>query len=170
MTITDTFKSAFVFESYKCITDYNETVDLHTGYKTKSLVIRNDVSQNFRAAYIYGEGLKEIKKQRVNYKNNILGEFLGIKKNDINSVMSFFNKYGFLFDLSGYDQYVNVNIDDIIYLKDNLEALINLLNAQDSRKINYKKFLNSVCIYCLKKIEKLKLTVKLYILQLTMHY
>lgn len=157
MTITDTFKSAFVFESYKCITDYNETVDLHTGYKTKSLVIRNDISQNFRAAYIYGEGLKEIKKQRVNYKNNILGEFLGIKKNDINSVMSFFNKYGFLFDLSGYDQYVNVNIDDIIYLKDNLEALINLLNAQDSRKINYKKFLNSVLYLLLKENREIKI-------------
>lgn len=157
MASSDTFKSAFVFESYKCITDYNEVVDLHTGNKTKSLVIRNDVSKNFRAAYIYGEGLKEIRKQRDNDKNNILGEFLGIEKNDINSVMSFFNKYGFLFDLSGYNQYVNANIEDIMYLKDNLEALINLLNARNSSKINYKKFLDSVLFLVFKEDREIKI-------------
>lgn len=43
MASSDTFKSAFIFESYKCITDHNEVVDLHTGNKTKSLVIRNYV-------------------------------------------------------------------------------------------------------------------------------
>lgn len=144
MTISDTFKSAFVFESYKCSADYNEVVDLNTGNKTKSLVIRNDISKSFRSAYIYGEGLIEIRNQRVNYKNNILGEFLGIKKNDIHSAMSFFEKYGFLFDLSDYNQYVNVQIEDVIYLKDNLEALINLLTAQESSNISYKKLLDSV--------------------------
>lgn len=157
MTLSDTFKSAFIFESYKSITDYNDVVDLNTGNKIKSLVIRNDVSKNFRAAYIYGEGLKEIRRQRANDKNNILGEFLGIEKNDINSVMSFFDKYGFLFDLSGYDQYVNVDIEDIMYLKENLEALINLLNAQDSSEINYKKLLNSVLFLLLKEDREIKI-------------
>ncbi|SHI17526.1 hypothetical protein [Sporanaerobacter acetigenes] len=157
MTISDTFKSAFVFESCKCVTDYNEVVNLNTGNKTKSLVVRNDISKKFRAAYIYGEGLKEIRRQRANDKNNILGEFLGIKKNDINSVMSFFNKYGFLFDLSGYDQYVNVNVEDIIYLKDNLEALINLLNAQNTSKVNYKKFLDSALFLLLKEDREIKI-------------
>lgn len=157
MTIANTFKSAFIFESYKCISNYNETVDLYTGCKTKSLVIRNDISQSFRAAYIYGEGLKEIKKQRVNYRNNILGEFLGIEKNDINSVMSFFNKYGFLFNLSMHDQYVNVDIEDILYLKDNLEALISLLNAQGSKKTNYRKLLNSVLYLLLKDDREIKI-------------
>jgi hypothetical protein len=80
MTSSDTFKSAFVFESCKCITNYNEVVNLNTGNKTKSLVVRNDISKKFRSAYIYGEGLKEIRRQRANDKNNILGEFLGIKK------------------------------------------------------------------------------------------
>lgn len=157
MASSDTFKSAFVFHSYKCITDYNDVVDLNTGNKIKSMVIRNDVSKKFRAAYMYGEGLKEIRRQKVNDKNHILGEFLGIEKNDINSIMSFFNKYGFLFDLSGYDQYVNVDIEDIMYLKDNLEALINLLNAQESGKINYKKLLDSVLYLLLKEDREIKI-------------
>ncbi len=157
MTSSDTFKSAFVFESCKCNTDYNEVVNLNTGNKSKSLVVRNDVSKNYRAAYIFGEGLKEIRRQRVNDKNNILGEFLGIEKNDINSVMSFFNKYGFLFDLSGYNQYVNVNIEDIMYLKDNLEALINLLNAQESSRVNYKKLLDSALFLLLKQDRVIKI-------------
>lgn len=153
----DTFKSAFVFESYKCITDYSEVFDLNTGNKIKSLVVKNDVSKNFRAAYIYGEGLKEVRSGRVNDKNNILGEFLGIEKNDINSIMSFFDKYGFLFDLSGYDQYVNIDIEDIIYLKSNLEALINLLNAQSSSNFYYKKLLDSVLFLLLREKKDVKI-------------
>ena len=31
----DTFKSAFIFESYKCFVDYSETVDLNTGDKKR---------------------------------------------------------------------------------------------------------------------------------------
>lgn len=154
---SDTFKSAFIFKSYKCLTDCNEVVDLNTGSKVKSIVIRNDILKSFRAAYLYGEGLKEIKKGKYNDKNNILGEFLGIKKNDINSVMSFFNKYGFLFDLSGYDKYVNVNIEDIMYLKDNLEALVNLLNAQCSNEINYKKLLDSVLFLLLREDREIRI-------------
>lgn len=157
MGSSDTFKSAFIFESYKCFTDCNEVVDLNTGNKVKSIVIRNDILKSFRAAYLYGEGLKEIKKGKYNDKNNILGEFLGIKKNDINSVMSFFNKYGFLFDLSGYDKYVNVNIEDIMYLKDNLEALVNLLNAQCSNEINYKKLLDSVLFLLLREDREIRI-------------
>ncbi|NFF65950.1 hypothetical protein FDF69_06580 [Clostridium sporogenes] len=157
MGSSDTFKSAFIFKSYKCFTDCNEVVDLNTGSKVKSIVIRNDISKSFRAAYLYGEGLKEIKKGKYNDKNNILGEFLGIKKNDINSVMSFFNKYGFLFDLSGYDKYVNVNIEDILYLKDNLEALVNLLNAQCSNEINYKKLLDSVLFLLLREDREIRI-------------
>lgn len=76
----DTFKSAFVFESFKCETNFNEIVEPNTGEKVKSLVIRNNSTEKFRAAYIYGEGLKEISRSKGSEKNNILGEFLGIKK------------------------------------------------------------------------------------------
>jgi hypothetical protein len=140
----DTFKSAFIYEGYKCLVKPTEVVDLNTGYINKKIVIKNNDSANYRAAYIYGEGLKEIKKHKGSAKNNILGEFLGIEKNDINSIMSFFEKYGFLFNLNYYEQYVTFDLEDIMYLKDSLEALINLLNAQGVQHINYKKFLDSV--------------------------
>lgn len=53
--------------------------------------------------------------------------------------MSFFKKYGFLFSLKEFNQYISVDINDIIYIKENLEALINLLNTQESSEIDYKK-------------------------------
>lgn len=153
----DTFKSAFIYEGYKCLVKPTEVVDLNTGYINKKIVIKNNDSANYRAAYIYGEGLKEIKKHKGSAKNNILGEFLGIEKNDINSIMSFFEKYGFLFNLNYYEQYVTFDLEDIIYLKDSLEALINLLNAQGVQHINYKKFLDSVLFLLLKEDRDIKI-------------
>ena len=76
---SDTFKSAFIYEGYKCLVKPTEVVDLNTGYINKKIVIKNNDSANYRAAYIYGEGLKEIKKHKGSAKNNIL-EFLGMKK------------------------------------------------------------------------------------------
>ena len=158
---SDTFKSAFIYEGYKCLVKPTEVVDLNTGYINKKIVIKNNDSANFRAAYIYGEGLKEIKKHKGSAKNNILGEFLGIEKNDINSIMSFFEKYGFLFNLNCYEQYVTFDLEDIMYLKDNLEALINLLNAQGVQHINYKKFLDSVLFLLLKEDREIKINDQL---------
>lgn len=161
MSSSDTFKSAFVFRSYKCTTNYNEIVNLETGNKSKSIVVKNDSSKRFKAAYIYGEGLKEIGNPKTNEKNNILGEFLGIEKNDINSIMSFFDKYGFLFNLNNYNQYVSVSMKDIMYLKNNLEALVNLFNAQESSNINYKKLLNSVLFLLLGEKMDVKINDKI---------
>ncbi|WP_340083796.1 hypothetical protein MHB50_11230 [Siminovitchia sp. FSL H7-0308] len=158
----DTFKSAFVFESFKCETNFNEIVEPSTGEKVKSLVIRNNSTEKFRAAYIYGEGLKEISRSKGSEKNNILGEFLGIKKNDIESIMSFFKKYGFLFSLKEFNQYISVDIDDIIYIKENLEALINLLNAQESSEIDYKKLLDSVLFLILSEKKNVKINEKIF--------
>lgn len=158
---SDTFKSAFIFESYKSLVDSIEVVDLRTGDKNKTLVIKDNYSTNFRAAYIYGEGLKEIKKHKESTKNNILGEFLGIEKNDINSIMSFFKKYGFLFNLNNYEEYITFEIEDIIYLRDSLEALTNLLNAQGVQHINHKKFLDSVLFLLLKEGRDIKINEEL---------
>src|SRR5699024_4227301 len=149
----DAFMSAFTFESFKCEVSFNGIVDPYTGDKTKELVLRNN-NEKFRAAYLYGEDLKEISSE----KNNILGEFIGIDKNDLNSMMSFFKKYGFLLPLNSYEQFVTFQIDDVDYIKDNLEALINIFNAQDTDNINYKSLLDSVLFLLLN--EKRDITIE----------
>src|SRR5699024_8790631 len=153
----DAFMSAFTFESFKCEVSFNGIVDPYTGDKTKELVLRNN-NEKFRAAYLYGEGLKEISREKSGEKNNILGEFIGIDKNDLNSMMSFFKKYGFLLPLNSYEQFVTFQIDDVDYIKDNLEALINIFNAQDTDNINYKSLLDSVLFLLLN--EKRDITIE----------
>ncbi|GAB2547239.1 hypothetical protein GCM10026983_16610 [Gracilibacillus alcaliphilus] len=153
----DTFMSAFTFESFKCEVSFNEIVDSYTGEKTRELVLRNNNNENFRAAYLYGEGLKEISRSKSGEKNNILGEFLGIKKNDLNSMMSFFKKYGFLFCLKDYEHFITFHINDVVYIKDNLEALINIFNAQDTNNINYKTLLDSVLFLLLNEKRDIKI-------------
>ncbi|MED3654697.1 hypothetical protein P4489_10305 [Heyndrickxia sporothermodurans] len=152
----DTFMSAFTFEGFKCDISFNEFVDTYTGDKIKELVLRNN-NEKFRASYLYGEGLKEIGREKRGEKNNILGEFIGIEKNDLNSMMSFFKKYGFLFPLSDYDQFVTFQIEDVNYIKDNLEALINIFNAQDTNNIDYKSLLDSVLFLLLQKEKVIKI-------------
>lgn len=152
----DTFMSAFTFEGFKCDISFNEFVDTYTGDKIKELVLRNN-NEKFRASYLYGEGLKEIGREKRGEKNNILGEFIGIEKNDLNSMMSFFKKYGFLFPLSDYNQFVTFQIEDINYIKDNLEALINIFNAQDTNNIDYKSLLDSVLFLLLQKEKVIKI-------------
>ncbi len=156
MNIQNTFKSAFMFQGYKCITDFDDVVDKISGEKLRSIVIKNDKSQKYDAAYFYGDGLKEIKTNG-NEKNNILGEFLGIQKNDTTQIMSFFNKYGFIFNLDGYENYISISIDDIMYVKENLEALINLLSAQNTTNVNYKKLLDSVLFLLLRENREIKI-------------
>lgn len=157
----DTFKSAFIFEGHKGMVDITEEMNLNTGEKSKKIVIKENNSSSFRAAYVYGEGLKEIKKRKESTKNNIFGEFLGIEKNDINSIMSFFKKYGYLFSLKNFDQYVTTDIEDIIYLRNNLMALTNLLNAQGVQHINYKKLLDSVLYLLLKEDREIEINGKM---------
>ena len=152
----DAFMSAFTFESFKCEVSFNEIVDTYTGDKTKELVLRNN-SEKFRAAYLYGEGLKEIGRGKSGEKNNILGEFIGIEKNDLNSMMSFFKKYGFLFPLNNYEQFVTFQIKDVNYIKDNLEALINIFSAQDTDNIDYRTLLDSVLFLLLQKEKVIKI-------------
>ncbi|MEZ7171775.1 hypothetical protein [Sporosarcina sp. OR05] len=59
----DTFMSAFTFEGFKCDVSFNEIVDTYTGDKTKEIVLRNN-NEKFRASYLYGEGLKEIGREK----------------------------------------------------------------------------------------------------------
>src|SRR5699024_4203438 len=77
---------------------------------------------------------------------------------DLNSMMSFFKKYGFLLPLNSYEQFVTFQIDDVDYIKDNLEALINIFNAQDTDNINYKSLLDSVLFLLLN--EKRDITIE----------
>src|SRR5699024_12548936 len=72
MTI-DAFMSAFTFESFKCEVSFNGIVDPYTGDKTKELVLRNN-NEKFRAAYLYGEGLKEISREKSRSEERRVGK------------------------------------------------------------------------------------------------
>lgn len=148
------FLTHFTFDNYKCNCAIEKVADDNSGALIKRLAIKKVVSKRIPMAYFYGDGLKIIDSDTKS-KNNILGEFLGIKKDDLNSYKSFFEKYGFLFDLEN-EKFNTIPIDKIHELKSNLLAFVFLINNQlDSysyyRENNVKELLDATLYLLFKK-------------------
>lgn len=131
------FLTHFTFDNQKCICEVERVVDDRTNKLVENLAIKKVDNKTIPMAYFYGEGLK-ISTIKNKSKNNILGEFLGIKKDDLTAYKSFFEKYGFLFYLEN-EHFTRIPIDKIDDLKNNLLAFVFLLNNQFEDSLDYKE-------------------------------
>ena len=78
-------KSRFHFENYACDLIQEQRFNVETGLLQPSYLIRVNPSKSIRTAYIPGEGLQVVGEKEITSKNNILGEFLALKKDDSTS-------------------------------------------------------------------------------------
>lgn len=157
------FLTHFTFDNNKCICEIEKVADNRTNSLIENLAIKKVDNKTIPMAYFYGEGLK-ISNLDSKAKNNILGEFLGIKKDDLHSYKSFFEKYGFLFNLTNTN-YNRVSINKIEDLKKNLLAFVFLLNNQLDSYLYYKdknvqELLDSVFYLLFKNESKLEIDAK----------
>lgn len=154
------FLTQFTFNNTSCICEIERVIDDTNDSLVERLALKKGVNETIKMGYVYGSGLKVLGDRIKRDKNNVLGEFLGIKKDDYESYKSYFEKYGFLFKLKG-EEYWSVNTDDLFYLQQSLLAFIQLMNNQydaDLKKqINVQELLdaslylifreqNSICI------------------------
>lgn len=127
MKIEKSFLGEFTFDnpSVEC---YEECIiDEKSGKVIKKLAVKTINNKKIRMGYFPREGLKSIESKH--RKNNPLGEFLGIKKDDINEMKSFFEKYGYLYPISG-SLFEKCNYSDVFIIQDRLLAFIKLINNQ----------------------------------------
>lgn len=131
------FLSYFTFDNKKCICEIEKIADNNKNCLIDKLAIKKIENEQIPMAYFYGEGLKLANKENTS-KNNILGEFLGIKKDDLKTYKSFFEKYGFLFNIENC-HFNTITVSEINGLKDNLLAFVYLLNNQFDNYLYYKQ-------------------------------
>lgn len=131
------FLAYFTFDNNKCICEIEKVADNKTNRLVENLVVKKIKEKVIPMAYFYGEGLK-LSDVTDKSKNNILGEFLGIKKDDLYTYKSFFEKYGFLFTLENSGFY-SIDIDKVNDLKNNLLAFVFLMNNQFDNYLFYKE-------------------------------
>ncbi len=122
------FLSEFTFDNYACKIAVEKIIDESSDILKDTLKIKNNLTKKINFSYQYGQGLKIINN---NKKNNPLGEFLGIKKNDINALKIFFENYGYLFMLHD-NTYTEIDTDLIFKIQKRLLAFILLINNQDA--------------------------------------
>src|SRR5699024_9486720 len=158
--MTREFLTYFTFDNKKCLCEIESIADNRTDSMKNYLAIKNIEVPTIPMAYFYGEGLR-ITNIRNKSKNNILGEFLGIKKNDLYAYKSFFEKYGFIFNLKT-NSYYRLPIEDINYIKDNLLAFVLLLKNQfneseNNSNINIQELLDSSLYLIFRKKVEIKI-------------
>ncbi|WP_103981723.1 CGNR zinc finger domain-containing protein [Helcococcus massiliensis] len=145
------FLTQFTFENNSCACDIESVIDDMSGNLIKRIALKETKDQTIKMGYIYGSGLKVLGDRKKREKNNVLGEFLGIKKDDIESYKSYFEKYGFLFNTNP-DRYTSINTSDLYYLQESLLAFVQLMNNQYD--IDFKNSINTqelldACIFLL---------------------
>ncbi|GAB7231286.1 CGNR zinc finger domain-containing protein [Facklamia hominis] len=128
------FLTQFTFDNNNCICEIENIIDDTTGNLISRIALKQVKEQPIKMGYIYGSGLKVLGDRIKREKNNVLGEFLGIKKDDIESYKSYFEKYGFLFNTNN-DVYEKININDIYYLQESLSAFVQLMNNQYDKSL-----------------------------------
>ena len=105
-------------------------------------------------SYVPGAGLCQTGPGGAVIEKNILGQLRGLKDDDIDQYVGFFEKYGFLFPVSP-DVYDSVPAETIIAFVDHIKATMRLMNAIAKR--DYKSILinTSYLLYS----EQVELTV-----------
>ena len=151
------FLTQFTFENSKCTCEIESVIDDDTGNLIKRIAIKKLQDQPIKMGYVYGSGLKVLSDRHKKEKNNVLGEFLGIKKDDFESYKSYFEKYGFLFN-TNINNYVSINTEDIFYLQETLLAFVQLMNNQcdyiSNKTINSQELLDACLFLLFRKPKK----------------
>lgn len=136
----ETFLSEFILETSKCECFEEKIFSNTTNKLENNLKCTQNVNHILKLGYQSGAGLKLIGSSN---KNNPLGEFLSIKKNDLTSVKSFVEKYGYLYRKE--ESVFDVEIQSILLSKEKLLAFITLVNFQSRKELdNFQLFLDSI--------------------------
>lgn len=151
------FLTQFTFENKSCTCKIESIIDEVSGNLIKRIALKELKNQPIKMSYVYGSGLKVLGDRIKREKNNVLGEFLGIKKDDIESYKSYFEKYGFLFD-TNQDRYISINTIDVFYLQQSLSAFVQLMNNQyystNKNFVNTQELLDA-CLFLLFREPKI---------------
>lgn len=154
------FLGEFTFTNIGVTCAIEPKVDRQSGETSDHLLVKENKNNLIRMGYVPGDGLKVINTKR--RKNNPLGEFLGIKNNDILAIKKYMEDYGaFYAPLDSNYNYLNTT--EIFIIQERLQAFINLLNNQVTRNINYLELLNSVLFLMLKKYDSYNVSDSIYL-------
>lgn len=139
--MNNTFLGEFKVENYESICMIENVISENTNILENKLSIKSNPNSKYILGYHYSEGLKRIAFN--DKKNNPLGEFLEIKKEDLNTIKSFIEKYGFIVPHDS-TAFTRVNIEDLFAIKNRLLEFINIINGQNSSVLNKKELIYSV--------------------------
>ena len=103
-----------------------------------TLKVCADESRPLQFSYAPGEGLNLTGPAGGLVESNLLGKLLAIPDDDIDALISYFEKYGFLFPI-GSNSYEAANADDIIAVIRRIKSTIRLMNSIGKR--NYRNVL-----------------------------
>lgn len=146
------FLAHFTFDNSSCVCEIEKMLNDKSFEMENQLAITCVETPKIKMAYVFGDGLKVVGDRANTQKNNVLGEFLGIKKEDLQSYKSFFEKYGFLFNITK-SSIARFKTRDIEYLQSSLQAFVLLLNNQKRHSINVQELLDA-CLFLLTREDK----------------
>ena len=133
-----------IFTSSKVITLVEKKPDITGDEVPQYLSIKNtDEKVSF---FLNSEqGLMVDAGRKILKKNNVIGEFIKIEDNDIDSLKNFMEKYGYFFKLSSGVKNKNVELKDVYRLKNRFKSIIHLLHALHSEDLrDYKDVLHAI--------------------------
>lgn len=128
----------FNFKSYACKCE-KEPIYTTPGEPIKyrlKVFERKDTSIRF--SYVPGKGLFLSGAAGGLQEKNILGQLISIKDNDVDSLIAFFEKFGFLFPVSD-TEYETIDVDTVFTFIHRIKATIHLLSGLSKK--DYKKIL-----------------------------
>lgn len=134
---------AFFNPCCKCKCDTITTDDFdHT---TTILRLKKSLTDKVLFAFKASDGLVTIDPSTGSVKdNNILSELLDIKDNDIESLETFLEKYGFFFYIS-QDKMESYDTEIIFNLHKRLKYLVELMSLIQEPKLDYKRIFSLTC-------------------------
>lgn len=124
----------------KCVVD-----TLHKDLDSEPELIFKVQAENpateLQFAYAASKGLVKLEKGTGIVEENILGKILSIDSNDTDSLMDFFNNYGFLFPVTN-TSYESINARDLISIVNHIKATVQLMSeVSEAKRLNYDKIL-----------------------------
>ncbi len=147
MGVSETEKFSFIYNSYKADVRFDVINDVPGASPSFFLKVSEDDRYPIKFAFQYGQGLIRVDRS-VNKKKsaNILGDFLRIPYDNANAYLDFFIEHGFLFRINS-NQFLKVNLDDVISISKRIKALIDLINLVNAGDVSWHlKEIFDVCI------------------------
>lgn len=140
-----------------CVKDIENLEPGRPAVTTLKICSRNNDPMLF--SYVPGSGLCQTGPGGGIIEKNILGQLRGLKDDDIDQYVGFFEKYGFLFPVSA-DVYASVPAEAIIAFVDHVKATMRLMNAIAKR--DYKSILINTTYLLYSEPVKITIEDKIY--------